>query len=425
MDGTPRLPYEILFTAEGLPTVQREKFHTRGIMPSVDPELNGWLAVSDSRVDRDWYGALSRLSRENLHKSQWKVFGFVLAITVAACGGTIAIEVLDPLNSKIPLVIEDLLQQLWTSMAAGLVFYWLLQRHVEPSLIEVASVKGANAGHEFYSKHVRRFIPSSMYNQSDGWDDRLISDYYNTLVTASVYKYKGDTAKTTSYELWSKWTREDRFKAQPREYRFILAFPNLQLYTWRARYELLAKKRKPDHATVVERANEMIEELFETLVALYYSAKDESRKANVTVVLYDEPPFYRCEIMEEKGAFLTYYSHGRYSETFFYEWDTVIAKAINLHFSLIYTEARDYAEAVQPVDGRGMSVAWLLRFNNQSYTEDQLIQDLERLGCKKTLEALKQAVQARYKESLAHENAERAEVGLSALKYSRDWEKLP
>lgn len=211
-----------------------------------------------------------------------------------------------------------------------------------------------NIYHDYVPTRV--FENTAITRDFNGFFNRWLAD-------SDSYRYRGDIAATTTFQLHQIWAAHPPFIDRNRAYFFLLMDPrSKEAYIQRAhlRLEATTPVDNPPGAAgalfgdekEIERRREYAEqEIRGAYVSLYALLMAARRyKVNIKVGFYSEVPFYRCELLQG-GMFINYYIRGAFAGAFFYKRGSLLYHAFSEAFDLAFEHSTKAPDLMTVDDG--------------------------------------------------------------------------
>jgi len=230
------------------------------------------------------------------------------------------------------------------------------------------------------SRIFRDYIPKRVFENNR--PDKQYNDVFDSLLSASSqYKYRGDTANLTTFQIDTIWPR---LRAMPHTFSFMLLNPSRdENFRRRAAIDLQMTRRSSDDTFSVDhtdafdteidaKAAVMRKEVYISVFALWDHAYRNRERHRTYLSFYDDIPFYRSEIIDG-GAFIQFYINGDFEGTFFYERDSFICRAFNDAFELGMRNNYDLSRLSQ---SDFITLINTLGFDTENKTNSDIIKEL-------------------------------------------------
>ena len=212
------------------------------------------------------------------------------------------------------------------------------ERHLISSNAEVIQFAARKIVEEVTTLH-KSYIPQEVFENERS--SRRFTGLLNLRVKESdVYRYRGDAARTTSFQISEIWLKESHYEERSRSYRLLLLNPKHEKPFEQKIY--FERRRKPGSPEITPRDLEdeikkLIQDVYVTIYLLHRAA-NKKEGADISVAFYSDVPFYRCEIVQN-GLFITYYTKGQYAGTFLHDHRSLSYQAFSAAFDTSFNSA--------------------------------------------------------------------------------------
>lgn len=240
-------------------------------------------------------------------------------------------------------VLADVCRQATVALLAGavtaLIFEW--RGMYDPSLLaqKTAQSTANQIIREITSIH-RNYVPREVF-ENESLSRRYSSFLNRHVISSDIYRYRGDVAGTTSYQISQIWLAGEGFRTKERRFELLLLHPESrpafeQRIEFERELEGHSLKALPEDEKD-RRAKALVDEVYVTLHILREAA-NRGEGTDIVVAFYKDVPFYRCEIVQN-GLSITYYTKGMYSGTFFHPADSFVYTAFLRAFQVSFRKS--------------------------------------------------------------------------------------
>lgn len=282
-----------------------------------------------------------------------------LLILGIALAGLARVAIPDNRN-HLATILESLGIALLAGSATALLYEWRSAESMTKLISAIAAVEGKTAIEQVvngtfdavitrFGDIYRDYVPTRVFDNSSV--SKEFNDFYNRwLIESDGYRYRGDIAATTTYQLHRVWSTHSAFIGKNRSYSFLLMDPRSEeSFLQRAHISLEAIDAKTEgngsdvvygDEKEIERRNEWAQDQIQgSYVSLYCLLMTARRyRLSIDVGLYSEVPFYRCELTHD-GMFINYYIRGAFAGTFFYKRGSLLYHAFSEAFDLAFEQS--------------------------------------------------------------------------------------
>jgi len=191
----------------------------------------------------------------------------------------------------------------------------------------------------------RNYIPKEVF-ENESLSRRYSAFLNGHVLNSNVYRYRGDVAETTSYQISQIWVAEKQFRMKERRFELLLLHPESRS-AFEQRMELerdsdpqSMRFALPEHEKE-RQTTALVDQVYVTLFILWEAAR-KGEGTDIVVAFYKDVPFYRCEIVQA-GLSITYYTKGTYSGTFFHGADSFVFTAFLRAFQVALRKSDQFS----------------------------------------------------------------------------------
>lgn len=270
---------------------------------------------------------------------------------------------------------QEILIAIGTSILSSTVFYWIYSRTAEERVLKEISANASEAATEYtlglFQERFERMLPTKVYPATDVPVAEFDHDFDMFLKDSKIYKFKGDTANFTTFRLT---TLCEQGYPVDKDITLLLIDPvRDDLIEGRAKGELSGTRRAYSKLQLTEVMHETRLSIFVAMISLF----DICHAIKVELAFHQEHSFFRTELLD--GAlFLTYYLGGPFQGTYLYSQATFPYIAYLQNFRQNYATSK-----------------YRITFDSPM-TENDLSKHLTELGCKLSIEELRQRKEERF-----------------------------
>jgi hypothetical protein len=239
--------------------------------------------------------------------------------------------------------VAELCRHATVALLAGavtaLIFEW--RGVYDPSLLaqKTAQSTANQIISEITSIH-RNYVPREVF-ENESLSRRYSSFLNRHVISSDIYRYRGDVAGTTSYQISQIWLADAGFRTKERRFELLLLHPESKA-AFEQRIEFERELDGHSLKTLPEpekdrKAQALVDEVYVTLHILREAA-NRGEGTDIVVAFYKDVPFYRCEIVQN-GLSITYYTKGMYSGTFFHASDSFVYTAFLRAFQVSFRKS--------------------------------------------------------------------------------------